>query len=355
MRIGLLVNPIAGVGGPAGLKGSDGAWQEALARGVEPQAQTRARELVQGLADVEIQWISAPGCMGVPEAEQLDLEVPDLGSTTPADTHRVTKALLAAGIDLLVFVGGDGTATDLVGVVPDDQPVLGIPGGVKITSPVFAFTVEDAIDMLELLRPGFESEMRDVTDLDEERYQHNEVQVVLKGSLRVPLSPLIQGGKCATPQESRLEPLVEQVMNHWPGEDALVLVGAGSVMRAIKQQFWGTPTLLGIDAIHKGKIVATDLSGERLDELMAQHDDVHLMISPIGGQGMVLGRGTQQLRPHHLEQIGWDNIHVVSPPEKLLGVKAVRFDTGSKTLDATAPKFVRITVGYNETRLMRTA
>ncbi len=345
LRVGLVINPIAGLGGEAGFKGSDGHWQDALSQGFEPHAADRAKRLVDATASIE--WHHAPGALGLGDEPGKAL-----GETSAADTQEAIQAL-APAVDLICFVGGDGTATD-VAKVAGDTPCLGIPAGVKITSAVFAHDVEEAAWLLENLDPGFETVARDVTDLDEAAYRSGRVDVTLTGTLRVPLSPAVQGGKVATVQETPLEPLVEQVMADWD-PDAAYLVGAGSVCRAIKQQFWGEPTLLGIDAIAGGRIVEMDLNGPAvLAFVQAQQAlgrPVRILLSTIGGQGMLLGRGTHPLH-EALGLLGWDALWVVAPPEKLVGLRGLHVDV-EPSLSAGAPAYMRVTSGLRETRMLR--
>ncbi len=352
LRVGLVVNPVAGLGGPGAFKGSDGHWEEALAAGYEPHAGDRARQFAAAVGDA-VRWVTLPGDMGV-RLPGADLVLGDrdlnLGATAAEDTAAGARAL-AASVDLLCFVGGDGTAADVARAVGDSVPCLGIPAGVKITSPVFAHDVEEAAWLVANLTDGFETTLRDTTDLDEEAYRAGRLEVHLTGSLRVPLSPAVQGGKAATTVETPLDGLVDQVLSEW-GEPDLTLVGAGSVCLAIKRQFWGEPTLLGFDAIVGDRIVERDLDDRRLEALLDQHDAARVILSPIGGQGMLIGRGTQVLRSDLLARIGWDNVWAVAPPEKLLGLRGLHVDTGDTALDAAAPKYLRVTTGWRETRMV---
>ncbi|MFO1533466.1 MAG: ATP-NAD kinase family protein, partial [Thermoplasmatota archaeon] len=249
-----------------------------------------------------------------------------------------------------------GTAADVGRAVGETVACLGVPAGVKITSPVYTHDIAEAAWLVAQLAPGFETIVRDVTDLDEAAYRTGHVDIELKGLLRVPLSPAIQEGKVATATETPLEPLVEQVLQEWDA-DALSFVGAGSVCTAVKRQFWGEPTLLGVDAIQGNRIVAKDLDDRRIAEMvdaqLAKGGKVRIVLSTIGGQGMLLGRGTQMFRPDVLRKVGWENLKVVAPPEKLLGLKGLHIDTGDPALDAAAPKHIRVTTGWNEARLMR--
>ncbi|MGB1698037.1 MAG: ATP-NAD kinase family protein [Thermoplasmatota archaeon] len=347
MIVGVLVNPIAGIGGESGFKGSDHHWKEALAQGFTSPAPERAARLVAAVGS-EVEWCSVQGPLGVPGTRRIPFQSD--AETTAEDSKRAAIALCDAGIDVLCFVGGDGTATDIAHANPS-VPCLGIPGGVKITSPVFAYDVDDAVEFLLHLGRGFETTMRDVTDVDEEAYREGRLETKLTGQLRVPLTPIVQGSKCATTADTPLEPLVDEVMEHWD-PDALYVVGAGSVTKAIKDQFWGEPTLLGVDVIHTNRIQHSDCNGPRLRELLANWSGpVKILLSTIGGQGMLLGRGTQVLNPI-LQQVGWDHIWVVAPPEKLIGQPGLHVDC-DPAFARLAPKYLRVTSGWRETRMVR--
>lgn len=356
LRVGLLVNPIAGIGGAAGHKGSDRDWKADLDAGFEPHAPERAARFVTAVGDA-VEWLTVPGALGVADRPVLDaLPAKAIGGTTAEDTLAAAVALVEAGVDLLCFVGGDGTATDVAQAVGTRVPCLGVPAGVKITSPVFAHDVDEAAWLVANLGDGFETVDRDVTDLDEAAYREGRIETHLTGQLRVPLSPAVQGGKVATTVDTPLEPLVEQVLRDWD-RDAVWLVGAGSVCRAVKDRFWGAPTLLGVDMIDGDRIVATDLDGPAVERtVQTAHGDgrpVKVLLSTIGGQGVLLGRGTQVLTPKALRAIGWDNLHVAAPPEKLLGLRGLWVDSGDPGWDAEAPKHLRVVTGWNETRMVR--
>lgn len=359
LRVGLVVNPVAGLGGPGAYKGSDSNWQDALAEGYPPTAPGRAARFVKECG-ADLHWVTAPGAMGGDAAPGAELvlagEAFTVGATSRDDTVRVAKAVVDAKVDLLCFLGGDGTAADVARAVGNKQPCLGVPAGVKITSAVFAHDVEEAAWLVQRLLPGFETILRDVTDLDEVAYRTGHVDIELKGNLRVPMSPAIQSGKVATSTDTPLAPLIEQVLQEWD-PDALHLVGAGSVCQAVKDQFWGKETLLGVDAIQGSRIVANDLDDRTITDLvdkqLAAGGKVRIVLSTIGGQGMLLGRGTQMFTPAVLRKVGWESLRVVAPPEKLLGLRALHVDTGDPEFDATAPRHMRIVTGWNETRMMR--
>lgn len=374
MRLGLVVNPLAGIGGPAAAKGSDSEGARLLADGAAATAPARAKRFLAAV-NSDVAWVAAPGAMGASALAEADVAEPtlvladetfELGTTTADDTKRVCQALATADVDLVCFLGGDGTATDVANTLGPGTPAggkggipcLGIPAGVKITSPVFAHDLDEAAWLVNRLAPGFECTVRDVTDLDEDAYRDGRLDTHLTGALRVPLSPAVQGGKVATTVETDLEGLVEQVLRDWDA-DAVWLVGAGAVCRAVKAQFWGEPTLLGVDAISGNRLVANDLAAHQVRQLVAESQaagkPVRILLSLIGGQGVLLGRGTQVLPPDALAAIGWSHIHIAAPPEKLVGLRSIHIDSGDPAFDAAAPDFLRITCGYGETRMVRVA
>ncbi|MGB0653582.1 MAG: ATP-NAD kinase family protein [Thermoplasmatota archaeon] len=364
LQIGLVVNPIAGLGGPAGRKGSDADGQALLEETGVSTSLRRARAFVAAVGE-DVSWTAPPGVLGAAAIDAVDPsdvavvleeETFALGHTKAEDTRRAARELAACHLDLIVFVGGDGTATDVAAAVGDDVPCLGVPGGVKITSPVFAHDVQEAAWLVGALDAGFPTTVRDVTDLDEEAYRAGRLETRLTGALRVPLSPAVQGSKVATTHDVPLDGLVDQVLEDWD-RDAVWLVGAGSVCRAVKRQFWGEPTLLGVDAIDGDRIVANDLDAAGVRRVVAEAQaagrPMRLLLSIIGGQGMLLGRGTQVLPPDALAAIGWDNITVAAPPEKLIGLRGLGVDSGDRVFDEAAPKYLRVTSGWHETRMVK--
>lgn len=357
MRLGLLVNPIAGLGGPAGLKGSDTGWRQALEQGVLPQAPGRAARFVAALqaSGARISFVTPPGSMGIDMAPPAERVLPDeafaFGSTTPEDTRRAAAALAGAGIDLLCFVGGDGTATDVAAAVGVRVPCLGVPAGVKVTSPVFAHDPEEAAHLVATLPDRFDTVERDVTDLDEVAYRQDRLDVRLTGALRVPVGPAVQAGKVATVRDTPLDGIVDMVLTKWD-PDALWLIGAGSVCRAVKRRFYGEPTLLGVDVVLGDRIIAKDIDAARARELVGGQP-TRILLSPIGGQGILLGRGTQVLPPDVLGAVGWSRIMVAAPPEKLAGIRGLWVDSGDPAFDAASPRHVRVIVGWNESRVVR--
>lgn len=354
-RVGLVVNPIAGMGARVGLKGTDAMLEEAVRRGAKPVARDRALAFVRAVRS-EPEWVTAAGEMGddvLADAGESAMVVyaPSGSATTAGDTRDAARAISDAGVDLIVFVGGDGTAADVAAAIGDETPALGVPSGSKMYSAVFADTPEAAARVVDA---GFdEARPRDVLDIDEDAFRAGELRVGLKGRLAVPAHRAIQGGKIAgadddVEQESLARAVVETLE---PG--VTYVLGAGGTMMEIKRALGVDGTLLGIDAVRDGALVAADATEA---DLLALEEPVVIVLSPIGHQGFFLGRGNLPISPAVVERAGGPaNVVVVATPTKLGETPALKVDTGDAALDASFPRFLRVVTGFNQTKLMRLA
>ena len=352
-RIGFLINPIAGMGGRVGLKGTDGVAVEAARRGAQPTANMRAQEALlkfKHLLDSEpnppaIEWLTAGGTMGrdaLQAARFAAIEVVHAASTEPSaeDTKAAVEKFLAAGVDLVLFCGGDGTARDICAIIGDTTPVLGIPAGVKMYSGVFGVTpARTAEILLRYLSLEIGLARVEIVDLDEDKYRHDEWAVRLYMSAQTPFEPtyvqvakaLIAGQDEEMVKDDIGAQLREEIEAR-PG--TLYLLGPGSTVQAVGRALHIGKTLLGMDAIADGKVVGKDISEREILDLLDLYPDRKLVVSPIGAQGFLLGRGNQQLSPAVVRRIGAENIIVVSTPAKLERTPVLRFDTGDVELDA---------------------
>ena len=375
-RIGFVVNPIAGMGGRVGLKGTDGVAAEAARRGAAPIANRRALEALRELKRLldgslhppAIEWLTASGAMGADALQAAGLTGVEVVHDAPAkpsaqDTRAAVEKFLAAGIDLILFCGGDGTARDICGLIGEATPVLGIPAGVKMYSGVFGVTPARTAEILMRYLAGEIGLARvEIVDLDEEKYRRDEWAVRLYMSARTPFEPtyvqsakaLISGADEETIKDDIAAQLREEI-EAWPG--MLFLLGPGSTVQAVGRALHIDKTLLGIDAAAGGTVVGKDLAERQILELLDRYPDRRLVLSPIGAQGFVLGRGNQQLSPAVIRRIGADNIVVVATPAKLARTPLLRFDTGDAALDADmiSRKFFEVIIGYHRTRLVKVA
>jgi predicted polyphosphate/ATP-dependent NAD kinase len=352
MRVGLVVNPIAGMGGRVGLKGTDGKLEEARARGAEPRAPARAVDALQALQQrrPDTTIITWGGAMGADPARRVGLEtcvigVPASDETTAGDTREAVQELAAAGIDVLLFVGGDGTAVDVTLALEDVEeavPIIGVPAGVKVYSAVFAVSPEAA----GRIAVSFDRvEDREVNDIDEAAYREGEVEARLRGVVPVPVAEGLQGSKQT--HAGTVEALAAGVAAE-VDPDVTYVFGPGGTVGTITTElgFEGSP--LGVDVWRDGELLVRDGSESEILDALGDHNMI--VVSPVGGQGFILGRGNDQISPTVL---GRAELTVVASRAKLDEVGALRVDTGDPEVDEQLRGWIRVRVGRFEHRLVK--
>lgn len=366
-KLGLIVNPVAGIGGSVGLKGSDGGetLKKAIALGAVPKAPVRAVEALKRVMSLKdkVQVVTYPCEMGQDEAVECGFEPVVLGSvksgsTTPQDTENAARDMLEYGVDLLLFAGGDGTARNIYNAVGDKLTVLGIPAGVKMHSAVYAINPRSAGDLAALYISGKAADVREaeVMDIDEEAFREGRVTAKLYGYLRVPYERnLTQGLKSgsAAGEESLLREIADYVVDRMePG--CLYIIGPGTTTRPIMERLGLKYTLLGVDVVQNGRLVALDANESRLLDLM-EGRDARIVVTPIGGQGYLFGRGNQQISPAVIGKTGRHNIIVVATPNKLCSLRGNPFlvDTGDAATDEMLRGYFRVITGYNTETVYR--
>jgi predicted polyphosphate/ATP-dependent NAD kinase len=375
-RVGFIVNPIAGMGGRVGLKGTDDVVDLARSLGAAPVAPVRARamldatrRLLEGRGrEPLIEWLTASGPMGEDALRAAGLDSVSVvfhvsGPTRASDTTRAVEACLDSGALLIVFCGGDGTARDVGRAVAGRVPILGIPSGVKMYSGVFGVSPARTAEILvRYLKGEIAASDADILDLDEAAYRRGEWVVRLCDSARTPHEPaLVQSAKLVIGESAdrdAKDAIAEQLQEEIEREpDALWLLGPGSTVAAVATRLGVRKTLLGVDALVDGAVVARDLDEREILALLERHARRRLVLSPIGAQGFVLGRGNQQLSPAVVRRIGRDAMVVVATPSKLQLTPVLRFDTGDAALDADLahPAYLRVVTGYHRRRLVAIA
>jgi predicted polyphosphate/ATP-dependent NAD kinase len=364
VKIGLVVNPIAGMGGAVGLKGTDGddILSEARRRGAVATASARAREALAALSakGLRVLVVTCAGDMGEEALRGLGMKhetvyIPN-ETTTANDTRRAVEELVANGVELVLFCGGDGTARDVVGVIDAKVPVVGIPAGVKMHSSVFAVTPTDSADLVESYINSGELRDAEVMDVDEDDFRQGMVRATLYGFARVPdddshlqptKSSYHSGGADAEAEE--LGTFVADEM--MPG--VLYLLGPGSTTGAVARALKQDKTPLGVDAYLDRMAIALDISESGILELVKSHPNARIVVTPIGSQGFVFGRGNQQLSPAVIRLVGADNIVVVATPTKLKDTPLLRVDTGDAALDSALRRPVKVVTGYKRRKLVK--
>lgn len=358
-KIGLIVNPIAGLGGSVGLKGTDGMVEEALRRGAEPLSNARAQAALQELLPLREELLICTGAdqQGGRCADSLGFVTKILHEASErsgaADTRALAKKLVEEGVRIILFAGGDGTAADIYEAIGEKQPALGIPAGVKIYSPVYATTPKAAGEMARLYLTGAVSRTleAEVLDIDEEQYRQERVDVRLRGYLTIPGGKrLMQGRKAPSPlsELAAADAIAGAVIRDMKPE-VCYLIGAGTTTRRILERLDLPGTLIGVDLICDKKLVEADVYGERILEL-AQGRPLKLVLTVTGGQGFLLGRGNQQLTPAVLRVIGKENLIVVATQKKLasLGGQPLLLDTGREDLDRQLAGYYKVITGYDQ-------
>jgi predicted polyphosphate/ATP-dependent NAD kinase len=364
--IGLIVNPVAGMGGRVGLKGTDGPdlLERALERGAVPVAADRAGRALARLHDLcdGVRLVAAPGRMGaeLAQAHGFDTDVlPGGGEATTADDTRLAAAELERRrVELIVFAGGDGTACDIHAVVGDRVPMLGVPTGVKMHSGVFATTPENAGDVVGAFvgsRPRCPLREADVVDSE---IAADAISTRLYGAARVPDDRLrVQAVKSrgAPPDEEALDAVCGAIAASMDPR-RIYLLGPGTTMRRVARQLGIEKTLLGVDAVRAGRLLGSDLGERDLLELIAD-EPATMVIGVVGGQGTILGRGNQQLSPAVLRRVGIENIEIVAGLRKLLALDpaVLHVDTGDPELDLELCGYRRIHVAPRRTLVYRVA
>ncbi|HHV08560.1 MAG TPA: ATP-NAD kinase family protein [Firmicutes bacterium] len=366
-KLGFIVNPIAGMGGKVGLKGTDGAdiLEQARKLGAVPEAPNRAQVALKVLAQAkdDFQLITYPGDMGENEARAVGLKPmvlgeQKLGFTGPEDTERAALEMEQMAVDLLLFAGGDGTARNIYNAVRDRLPAVGIPAGVKIHSAVYATHPRNAGELaLKYLR-GEVTSVREaeVMDIDEEAFRQGRVTARLYGYLKVPYERnMIQNLKAGRAQgdEEALEAIADRIVDEMePG--VLYIIGPGTSTRPIMENLGLTNTLLGVDVVQDGKLVAADV-GERELLRLINEKQAQIIVTVIGGQGYIFGRGNQQLSSTVIKAVGKKNIRVIATKNKMISLEGrpLLVDTGDEEVNAALSGYWRIVTGYNEELMYR--
>ncbi len=349
------------MGGSVGLKGTDGEMAEkARQLGAEPVSPQRTRDFLAAVKSHDsIRWLVAPGVMGQDFAESLDCAVvgETRGTTSPGDTRRIAREMIGRGAELIVFAGGDGTARDMIDAVGLEVPVIAIPSGVKIYSSVFAWSPHAAAGLLDawVQEAGIGEE--EVLDIDEAAFREGRVDSAHYGFLLVPeVERLLQGGKessdlSGSTEAAKRELAAAVVDDMEPG--TLYLLGSGTTVRSVADLLGVEKTLLGVDAVVDGHLRGSDLNEREISKLLDKYSRRIIVVTPLGGNGFLFGRGNKQFTPEVLRRVGIDNIIVIAARDKLLQVGRLHVDTGDRALDRALSGYIEVVVGRGHRKLMR--
>ena len=357
--IGLVINPIAGMGGKVALKGTDGkeTLDKARERGARPESLKKAERALEKLRPYsgQLQLLTVSGTMGAALCEKMGFSYTIVyesrEETTEHDTVAAAEIMTEKGVDLLLFAGGDGTARNICQAVGERVPVLGIPAGVKIQSAVFGLTPEAAGAMAAMVAQGLPVSMseREVVDLNEDEYRKGRVSSKLYGSLRVPYEPSYvqnmkqSGFSSENDQMGGIAAYLEEKME----DDIFYAIGSGSTAKCISRRLGIDYELLGVDLVRNKKLVKKDMTEEELWEI-ASGNPVRIIVSPIGGQGFIFGRGNHQFSARILKVVGKENIQVIAPESKLISIPGhtLHVDCGDEYVEKSLNGYYNVLCGY---------
>ena len=363
-KLGLVINPYAGIGGALALKGSDGAEirEKALAAGAEKLALKKVEQALLECASLfdAVEVFTAADEMGANVVAKLGLQYHSVytakdSQSEAIDTTTAVQAILAKNVDLLLFAGGDGTARNVYEVVGDSCPVVGVPAGCKIHSGVYAITPRAAGKVIaEVIKGELVSLMvAEVKDIDEDAFRQGKVIARHYGEMMVPeelqyIQAVKMGGKES--DELVLADIAAQVIDIMDDEpETLFVMGSGSTVDNIMNELGLPNTLLGVDLVQNQHLVASDLDATALLDL-TKDKPTKLVITLIGGQGHIFGRGNQQLSPELIARVKKQNIIVVATKTKIeaLNGKPLICDSGNTIVDKQLAGPIPIVTGYRD-------
>ncbi|HLR21483.1 MAG TPA: ATP-NAD kinase family protein [Tissierellaceae bacterium] len=360
MKLGFIVNPIAGMGGRVGLKGTDGQdiLDKARSLGAIPESANKAKKALECLLPIkdDLTIYTYSGDMGERGARELGFTpevIKNVGEDSkPENTEEAAKKMIEIGVDLILFAGGDGTARNIFNAVGTKVPVIGIPAGVKIHSGVYANHPKAAgeIALNYFKSDDKKTKEAEVMDIDEEAFREGQVTAQLYGYVKVPFEEdLIQNTKSTAPatEEILLEGIANTIDRDME-EDVYYLIGSGTSVRPIMEKLDLPNTLLGIDIVKNKELIATDVNEKEILEIIGDKK-AKIIVTVIGGQGYIFGRGNQQLSAEVIKKVGKENIRVVATKNKLQALEGrpLLVDTGNEEVNKMFNGYIRVLMGYD--------
>ena len=362
-KIGLLINPIAGMGGKVGLKGTDGQaiLAEAISRGAVPESARKAVKALEKLQPLkaDIQFLVASGEMGQDVVVDLGFKYRVIHQMTNEssveDSRQLLEKLLREEIDLILFAGGDGTARDVADTLPFEKeiPVIGIPTGVKIHSPVYAVTPEDAGELaFEFLSDHLLAILeKEVIDIEEAAFRRDEIITKVYGYLHVPYDEShmqnLKSPSLQSDADAQISGALQVIDDMKP--DVFYIIGSGSTTHRILEELGLKGTVLGIDLVKNKELIAKDVYEQQILDLIGEAP-AKLVVTPMGGQSYVFGRGNQQLSDKVLAKLDKEDLIILSTPTKLHSLKRqpLLIYTGNPEIDQKISGFYKVVTGYGQ-------
>ncbi|MBK5253379.1 MAG: ATP-NAD kinase family protein [Peptostreptococcaceae bacterium] len=357
------------MGGRVGLKGSDGEdiLEKAIQLGAIPECPNKA---VVGLCQIKeykgeiLEIYTYPNEMGEDEVRAAGLNPIvigkiESGNTKSADTTKAANDMYDIGVDLILFAGGDGTARNILDVVGEKIPVLGIPGGCKIHSAVYAINPKSAGKVVVKYLEGKVKNLKEseVMDIDEDAFRDGILKARLYGYMKVPNeNKLVQNMKSGSaPGEDAALDFVSRYIAFSLEKDVLYIMGSGSTVRGVMDKLGIKNTLLGVDLIYNNQLIANDVNEYTILTYLGKYNKAKIIITVIGGQGYLFGRGNQQLSPKVIRKVGIENIIIISTKNKMNSLfgKPLLVDTGDEELNDELNGYAEVIVGFGESVMFK--
>jgi len=355
-KIGFLINPIAGMGGSVGLKGTDNVLEESIKRGAKPVSEKRALETLRYIKKDDFIFLSCKGSMGegALRKEKFKFEIiykpENTKRTSREDTIRACKKFLERDVEMILFCGGDGTARDIYSIIKDKIPLIGIPSGVKMYSAVFSINPLAAAKLFnEFIEGKLKITEAEIMDIDEDKYRNDILDSKLYGYAKIPYKKiLIQKSKSIFYSESDEENKknIAKFAIEFMRDGSLYIIGAGSTTKKIFDLLGIKKTLLGVDAVKDGKLIGRDLNEKEILRLLDKYPKAKIIVSPIGVQGFIFGRGNQQISAEVIKRVGIENIIIIATQLKLSETENLLVDTGDKELDKKLSGYKSVVCDY---------
>ncbi len=359
MKLGVIINPIAGMGGKVGLKGTDGkeVLERARQMGAKEESPLKAKKALEKLIPLkeDLEILTFPGKMGEDELKDLGFNPRVLNHladvSTAEDTEKAARMMLEEGVDLILFAGGDGTARNILNAIGEEKTVIGIPAGVKIHSGVYASHPGAAGEIACNYLTNKEGPVKaaEVMDIDEESFREGILSARLYGYMTIPDMPnLTQVQKSAghADESETIAGIAEKVVEEME-DDVFYIVGSGTTIRPIMDELGLKNTLLGIDIVKNKELIASDVNEKKILEIIGD-SEAKIIVTVIGGQGYIFGRGNQQISAEVVKKVGKKNIIVVAPRSKLLslGDNPLLADLGDEEVNKEMTGYINVVVDY---------
>ena len=368
-KLGLVINPIAGMGGKTGLKGSDGSntLKKALSLGAKKESAIRAEQALLPLKFMinKFSLITCSAEMGENSCKKIGLTtdyIIDINKkiTTGIDTIKAVKIMARKQVSLILFAGGDGTACDIFYALQDKIPILGIPAGVKMHSSVFGTSPNAVGSLVSRIISNhsdtFPTSTAEIMDLDEDMRRYDQIRTKLIGYATIPSDKfLVQNPKSYVQlnDEDSINGISEYLENKLDKE-ATYIVGPGRTTQNFLNRIGVFGTLLGVDVLKDRKLIGRDVNSRELD-ILTRNGLLYIISGIIGGQGFLFGRGNQQITAEIIQRVKKEDILIIASTKKIyeLPRQCILIDTGDQKLDNELAGYVKVQTDRNRSFIIK--